>query len=149
MSDTQSRNRQILHTTKLDDIQMMYSYYEKSKVKVLSLRSSFRNGIWLQTGLWRSMTEVLTSQLCNIRYRVPTFPISDHKQTKKVIVIICVVCGQGFCFCCFLEPMLFGWASLCSGLLDDAEIVVQGGGRNNRQIFKSVCSKTPNNNNPY
>jgi hypothetical protein len=39
MSDTQSRNRQIIHTTKLDDIQMMYSYCEKSKVKVLSLRS--------------------------------------------------------------------------------------------------------------
>jgi hypothetical protein len=39
MSDTQSRNRQIIHTTKLDDIQMMYSYCEKSKVKgAFSLR---------------------------------------------------------------------------------------------------------------
>lgn len=34
---------------------------------------------------------------------------------------------KGFFFGCFLEPMLFGWASLCLGLLDNAETVVQGG----------------------
>ncbi len=105
----------------------MYSYCEKSKVKVLSPPSSFRNGIWLQTGLWRSMTEVLTSQLCNIRYQVPTFPISDHKQqNKRHSNNMCSMWPRVFVFVAFWNPCFSdGLLSLCLGLLDDAETVVQ------------------------